>query len=133
MEAKKVLVVDDEEIIRDMLQEALNQGGYEVRLAGSAEEGMDILRKESIMVMFLDLNLPGMNGVELCKRIRKKNKLSIIYALTGYSNLFGLIECRDAGFDDFFTKPASIELLLEAAQDAFKKIERWKINDYDLV
>jgi DNA-binding response OmpR family regulator len=133
MEAKKVLVVDDEEIIRDMLQEALNRGGYEVRLAGSAEEGMDILRKESIMVMFLDLNLPGMNGVELCKRIRKKNKLSIIYALTGYSNLFGLIECRDAGFDDFFTKPASIELLLEAAQDAFKKMERWEVNDYDLV
>ena len=130
---KKVLVVDDEEIIRDLLQEALNQAGYDVRLAGSAEEGMDILRKESIMVMFLDLNLPEMNGVELCKRIRKENKIAIIYALTGYSNLFGLIECRHAGFDDFFTKPANLEIIMKAAQEAFEKIERWEVKNYDLM
>ena len=132
MSEKKILVVDDEETIRDMLQQAFTKAGYVVRLAESAEKAIEILRQESIMVMFLDLKLPGMNGVELCRQIRKENQIGIIYALTGYTDLFGLIECRGAGFDDFFTKPASIESLLEAAQDAFKRIERWKLNDYDL-
>ena len=132
MSEKKLLVVDDEGSIRDMLEEAFVKAGYAVRLAESAEKALDILRQESIMVMFLDLKLPGMNGVELCKRIRKENQIGIIYALTGYTDLFGLIECRGAGFDDFFTKPVSIELLLEATQEAFKRIERWKLNDYDL-
>ena len=132
MTEKKILVVDDEESIRDMLQQAFTKNGYKVYLAESAEKALEILRQESIMVMFLDLKLPGMNGVELCRQIRKENQIGIIYALTGYTDLFGLIECRGAGFDDFFTKPASIELLLEAAQDAFKRIERWKLNDYDL-
>jgi len=81
----------------------------------------------------LDLKLPGMNGVELCELIRKQNPLAIIHALTGFTDLFGLLECRKAGFDDFFTKPVSMEVLLEAAKDAFKKIERWKVDEYDLV
>ncbi len=132
MTERKILIVDDDESIRDMLEEAFSKAGYAVQSAESAEKAFDILRQESIMVMFLDLKLPGMNGVELCRRIRKENQLGIIYALTGYTDLFGLIECRGAGFDDFFTKPVSIELLLEATQEAFKRIERWKLNDYDL-
>jgi len=132
MAERKLLVVDDDESIREMLEEAFSKAGYEVRLAESAEKAMDILKQESIMVMFLDLKLPEMNGVDLCRRIRKENQIGIIYALTGYTDFFGLIECRGAGFDDFFTKPVSIELLLEATQEAFKKIERWNLNDYDL-
>jgi DNA-binding response OmpR family regulator len=129
---KKILVVDDEEVIRNMLQEFLSKNGYEVRLAESAETALDILRRESFMVMFLDLKLPGISGIELCKKIRKDNDVGIICAFTGYADLFGLIDCRRAGFDDFFTKPVKLELLLQAAQDAFAKLERWNIDDYDL-
>ncbi|MFC1814263.1 response regulator [Thermodesulfobacteriota bacterium] len=133
MSEKKILVVDDEEIIRDMFEHAFSQFGYEVRTAENAEEAMNVLRKESIMVMFLDLKLPGMSGVDLCKQIRKENQVGIIYAMTGHADLFGLLEWRGAGFDDFFAKPISIEMLLEAVQEAFKKIERWKIMEYELV
>ena len=123
------MVVDDEEAIRDMLHQVFTQAGYVVRLAEDAKKAIEILRQESIMVMFLDLKFPGMNGVDLCKKIRRDNQIGIIYGLSGFVDLFGLVECRTAGFDDIFIKPASTELLLEATREAFNKIERWKIND----
>jgi len=70
--------------------------------------------------------------MELCEKIRKDNPIGIIYAVTGYSDLFGLLECRKVGFDDFFTKPTNLELLFKAAEDAFEKIERWQLKEYDL-
>ena len=130
---KKILVVDDEEMICKMLEQAFSKAGYTVRTADGAEKAMNVLREDSIMVMYLDLNMPGMDGIELCKRLRIQNPLSIIHALTGYADLFGLLECRLAGFDDFFTKPVSIELLLDSAREAFKRLERWQVDEYELV
>ncbi len=126
MSERKLLVVDDEESIRDMFEEAFSRAGYLVQSAESAEEALEILKKENIHVMFLDLNLPGMNGLELSKQLRKDRPMDIIFAVTGYSSLFELAECREAGFDDYFNKPVNLKMLLKAAQDAFEKINRWK-------
>jgi len=73
-----------------------------------------------------------MNGVELCKKIRIKDRISIIHALTGYSNHYGLLESRTAGFDDFFVKPVKLDVIFRAAQDAFEKLARWKFSDLGL-
>ena len=130
---KKILVVDDEETIRDILVEAFQEAGYTVKSAESAEEALDILRDESIMVMYLDLKLPGMSGNELCQKIRMHNPLAFVCAITGYTDLFGLLECRKAGFDDFFKKPVTLSLLLESAKNAFQRLERWKVDEYELI
>ena len=132
MSEKKILIVDDESAVLDLLREVFSTNGYRVATAESAEKALEVLGNESIMVMFLDLKLPGMSGVDLCKQIRKDNRIAIIHALTGYVNIFGLFECRTAGFDDFFAKPADIGLLLQAAESAFKKIERWQFAEYEL-
>jgi CheY-like chemotaxis protein len=132
MNEKKILVVDDEVSILDMLKDAFSSAGYTVLTAESAENAIKIFRQESIMVMFLDLNLPGMSGLELCKLIRKQNQIGILYAFTGYSNFYGLLDCRAAGFDDFFVKPVKLDVLLKAAQEAFEKLERWEIDNYGL-
>lgn len=121
-----ILIVDDDPDIRNVFEQAFSRKGYVVRLSESAEETLKILKQENINVMFLDLNLPKMNGVELCKQIRKTNPMAIIYAVTGYASLFEVVDCRDAGFDDYFTKPVDLEILLKAAQDAFEKLDRWK-------
>jgi DNA-binding response OmpR family regulator len=126
MSEKKILVVDDEVHIRDMLGKAFSKAGYTVRLAESAEETLDILKDDKIQVMFLDLKLPGMNGLKLCRKIRKEFPIAIIHAITGYASLFELADCREAGFDDYFIKPVDLEVLFKAAQDAFEKIDRWK-------
>ena len=123
---RKILVVDNEVSILEMLTEVFSSAGYTVRTAENAEESLNILKEENIKVMFLDLDLPGTNGIDLCKVIRKNNQTSIIHAFTGSDNDYGLMECRAAGFDDFFIKPSGIKLLLRAAEDAFEKIERWE-------
>ncbi len=126
MSEKKILVVDDEEVIRDILEQAFSKAGYTVRSAESGEKALEILKDEKIQVMFLDLNMPEMNGVELCRKIRKDFPMAIIHAVTGYSSLFELSDCREAGFDDYFNKPVNLELLFKAARDAFDKLDRWK-------
>jgi DNA-binding response OmpR family regulator len=122
----KILVVDDEEQIRDLYSLAFARAGYTVMMAESAEKALEIMKKTPSMVLFLDLNLPGMNGVDLCRQIRKGWPMAICYAVTGYTSLFELSDCRDAGFEDYFLKPASISELVEAASQAFKKLARWK-------
>lgn len=130
---QRILVVDDEASIREVLERALARKGYVVRTAASGEEALEVLRRDSLMVMFLDIHLGGMNGLELCSRIRIDNPIAVLYALTGYTDLFGLLECRKAGFDDFFTKPVSLKVLGEAAEAAFEKLERWDVAGYELL
>ena len=123
-ESRKILVVEDEETIRLVLYEAFREEGYEVICAEDAEEALRLLTLD-IKVMFLDLKLPGdMDGIDLCKRIRENNKSACIYALTGHSTLYELSDCREAGFDDYFTKPAKLEMLLMAAKEGFDKVDR---------
>ena len=122
----KILVVDDEMSIRSLFEEVLSEAGYDVHLAENGELALDILKREEIGVIFLDLRLFGMNGIELCRNIRKTNPVSMIYAMTGWAALFEIEECREAGFDDYFTKPVSPETLSKAVEDAFEKLKRWK-------
>jgi DNA-binding NtrC family response regulator len=122
----KILVVDDEVSIRDLLKDTFNNAGYDVRLAEGAEQAFDILKEEDIKVIFLDLKLFGMNGIELCKQIKKNNPITIIFAMTGWAALYEIEECREAGFDDFFKKPTKTDILLKAVDDAFEKLDRWR-------
>jgi CheY-like chemotaxis protein len=122
---RKLLIVDDESSVRDLFQSALSDSGYQVHLAENGEQALDILKQHDIDLIFLDLKLFGMNGIELCRRIRKDKPVSIIYAITGWAGLFEVEECREAGFDDFFTKPVHLDIIFKAVESAFEKLERW--------
>jgi DNA-binding response OmpR family regulator len=124
--AKHILLVDDEVAVLKMMTRAFTRAGYEVETAESAEEAMELIKTYKYMVFFLDLNLPGMNGIDLCRRIRKDNPLTILYAVTGFATTFEVFDCRQAGFEDYFTKPVELKKLLEAAEQAFQKLARWK-------
>jgi CheY-like chemotaxis protein len=123
---KAILVVDDEISIREIFEETFHDTDYALRSAENADQALDILNGKNIDVIFLDLKLFGMNGIELCRQIRKSKPVSLIYAITGWSTLFEIEECREAGFDDYFTKPVTIELIIKAVDDAFEKLNRWK-------
>ena len=122
----KILVVDDDEAIINLLEQAFSRAGYDVKSAQSSENALELLQNEKIHVMFLDLNMPGMNGIELCRKIRKDMPMANIFAVTGYASLFELADCREAGFDDYFKKPVNIKILVDTARNAFEKISRWK-------
>ncbi len=123
--SKRILVVDDEPNVLRSMERVLGAAGYDVITASDPTEALELLTAESTPVIFLDLNMPRLNGLELCRRIRSMDPISIIYSFTGCAQLFELHECRAAGFDDYLTKPVSSELLLEAARAGFEKIERW--------
>ena len=125
---KKILVVDDEASIRELFEDILGSSGYEIHTAEGAEQALEILRQENIGVIFLDLKLFGMNGIELCRQIRKSNPVSMIYAMTGWAPLYEIEECRESGFDDVFAKPVKTEVLFKAVEDAFEKLSRWARN-----
>ena len=122
----KILIVDDEKAIITLMEQIFSRAGYEVKSAESGKEALELLEEDKIQVMFLDLNMPGMNGIELCKAIRKDMPMAMIFAVTGYASLFELSDCREAGFDDYFKKPVKIKALLATAESAFEKINRWK-------
>lgn len=122
---KKFLVVDDDVSIRDMFQSAFEDSGYDVYVAENAQQALHVLEEQDIDLIFLDLKLFGMNGIDLCRQIKRNKTLSIVYAMTGWTGLFEVAECREAGFDDYFTKPIPLDLLSKAIEDAFEKLSRW--------
>jgi DNA-binding response OmpR family regulator len=124
--ANQVLFVDDDAAIREVFSIQFSKKGFGVLAAASSEDALDLLAENSIKVVFLDLQLPGMSGVALCREIKKRNPIACVFAVTGHRSLFELTECREAGFEDYFTKPMQMPILLDAADQAFKRIERWK-------
>jgi len=123
--ARKILFVDDEAPIRRAFEIGASKAGYEVRCAASAEEALEALASEVFHVIFTDLNMPTMNGVDLCREIRRDHPMPVVYAMTGYASLYDMADCRDAGFDDVFQKPIGIDRLLKAVEDGFEKVDRW--------
>ena len=103
-EKKKLLIVDDEKNIRLMLTQCLNDN-YDVDIAVNGEEGLvQILTKEYDLVM-LDIKMPGLNGMEVLKRVRDKNINTKIIMMTAYGTVEKAVEAMKLGFVDFISKP----------------------------
>lgn len=107
-----ILLVDDEPRIADTLSFGLTENGYSVAVAYDGQTGYDMFHQESFDLLVLDINLPGMNGYELCKRIRAENEKVPIIMLTALSTLDDKIEGYDAGADDYILKPFEFRELL---------------------
>ncbi len=110
--AKKVLIVDDEEHILELIRFNLEKE-YQVRTAGSGEEALDVLRKEDMDLMILDLMLPGMDGIQVCNFIRNHKDLKQlpIIMLTAKNEDSDRILGLEVGADDYLSKPFNIREL----------------------
>ncbi len=100
----RILVVDDEKEIADLIEIYLVSDGYKVLKADNAEEGLEILGKEDVHLVLLDIMMPGMNGLEMCKKIRETNNIPIIM-LSAKSTDLDKILGLGTGADDYVTKP----------------------------
>lgn len=123
---KRLLIVDDEESVRELFAEVFQKAGYAVKTARSAEEAMEIMKTNPYMLMILDLKLPGMSGVELCRKIKENWPMAVPVAVTGYASYFELSHCREAGFEDYFIKPVSMEELINSVEAAYHRLQRWR-------
>jgi CheY-like chemotaxis protein len=123
---RRILIVDDEQPIRDLFMRTLARLGCSIEGASSAGEALEIMGRQPAEILFLDLNLPGMNGLELCRTVSRQWPWAIPIAVTGYASMFELLACREAGFEDYFVKPVVLTELLTAGELACKKVARWK-------
>ena len=110
---EKILIIEDEDSIRGFLKINLNRNGFEVLETDNGEEGLNILELQNPVLVILDVMLPGMNGFEVCKKIReKKDKIGIIM-LTAKGQDMDKIMGLEYGADDYMVKPFNpMELLL---------------------
>ena len=104
MAETNILVVDDEQEIADLVEIYLVSDGYKVFKASNAQDGLDILDKEDIHLCLLDTMMPGMNGLEMCKKIRETNNIPIIM-LSAKSTDLDKILGLGTGADDYVVKP----------------------------
>jgi two-component system copper resistance phosphate regulon response regulator CusR len=111
-DVRKILIVEDEQKIADTLKLGLNENGYVAEAAYNGDIGWKIFQDHSFDLVVLDINIPGINGYELCKCIRAKNANIPIIMLTALSSLNDKIEGYDAGADDYIIKPFEFRELL---------------------
>ena len=110
-DTKKILVVDDEPQILRVLRRGLEGQGFEVETAADGQQGLDIFRGTAPNLIITDLRMPGLDGVELCRRIRQSSTLPIV-VLSVKGDEATKVEALDAGADDYVTKPFGIDELL---------------------
>lgn len=114
MEQTRILVVEDERKIADTLKMGLGENGFEVEVAYDGKIAYQLLFSRNFDLAILDINLPGMNGYDLCKAIRYRGKNMLVIMLTSLSSLDDKVEGYDAGADDYLVKPFEFrELLLK--------------------
>ncbi len=104
MAETSILIVDDEQEIADLVEIYLVSDGYRVFKANSAQEGLDILEKEEIHLVLLDIMMPGMTGLEMCKKIRETNNIPIIMISAKSTDLDKILGLG-TGADDYVAKP----------------------------
>src|SRR5688572_25891021 len=112
MDEPAILIVEDEQKIADTLKLGLSENGYHVDVAYDGIIGLKLFESNSFTLVVLDINLPGLNGYELCRKIRAKNSQIPIIMLTALSSLDDKIEGYDSGADDYIIKPFEFKELL---------------------
>jgi len=108
----EVLVVDDEPAVRQALLRALTFEGYEVRLAGDGHAALDSLLTDPADAVLLDVSMPGIDGLEVCRRLRAAGDRTPILMLTARHATADRVAGLDAGADDYLVKPFALEELL---------------------
>lgn len=108
----RLLVVEDEPKIADSLKKGLEQEGFAVDKAGDGVEGYDFASTESYDLIILDLMLPSMDGMELCRQLRERDVKVPILMLTARDNIEDKVKGLNNGADDYLTKPFAFEELL---------------------
>ena len=124
----KVLIVEDEDAIAEIERDYLDLSGFDVTLASDGKEGLDIALKEDFDIIILDIMLPGMDGFDICKEIRKEKDIPIIMVSAKKEDI-DKIRGLGIGADDYMTKPFSPSELVARVKAHLARYERLLTNN----
>jgi two-component system response regulator MprA len=108
----RILVVDDESAVREAVERALRLDGYEVAVAGDGREALETLEERAPDALVLDVLMPRIDGLELCRRLRGRGDRTPVLMLTARDAVADRVAGLDAGADDYLVKPFALEELL---------------------
>jgi len=109
MANEQILVVDDEELVRWTFNATLSDEGYQVTLAGTGEEALDLFHKKKFDLVILDIKLPGIDGDEVLKKIREEDPASLVIMVTAHGGVESAVQCMKLGAFHYVQKPFDID------------------------
>lgn len=130
METGKILIVDDEKGMRDLLSKVLKKEGYQVFVAQDGEEGLDVIKSQSVDIVIADLDMPVMNGIEMIKCAKEFDPSLTIIIITAYASMESAIEALKLGAYDYLIKPFNIEQVKLTVTKAFERLFLISQNKY---
>ena len=133
MEFKKnrILIIEDESDIGELLEYNLQKEGYDTILANNGESGLEIARKEKPNLLILDLMLPGIDGLDVCRLIKSDSDIKdiSIVMLTALGQEEDIVKGLESGADDYITKPFSFKVLIARIQSVLRRGQVEELND----
>lgn len=120
-EQVRILVVDDEEIVRDMLQDTLSKTGYKVQTARDGLDAISQIENEPFEIIITDLKMPGMNGAELLERILKLNPDICVLIITAYATVESAVNAMKVGAYDYICKPFELDEMKVVVEKAAER------------
>lgn len=132
---KSILIIEDEPDIQEMIAFNLQQDGYHVTSSMSGEEGLQLIIRNQPDLVLLDLMLPGIDGLEVCKKVRSNTELNNvnIIMLTAKGEEADIVTGLEMGADDYMTKPFSPRILLARVKSVLRRNEENGIEDEKLI
>lgn len=122
--ADRILIIEDDKKIARFIELELTHEGYEVEIAHDGREGLGMAQAFTYQTILLDLMLPKLSGIEVCRRIRQKDEKTPIIMLTAKDDISDKVTGLDIGADDYLTKPFAIEELLARIRVVLKRNAR---------
>jgi two-component system response regulator MprA len=125
----RILIIEDEDRIRQFLQRGLSFEGYRIDAASEGQTGLDLFRENPPDLVLLDLMLPGMDGLEVCRRIRAASEVPILM-LTAKETIEDRVVGLDAGADDYLVKPFAFDELVARVRALLRRAQPTKPQVY---
>ena len=123
---KNILVIDDESTVRALLKEIIMDMNYGFFEAARAEKGLKILEKEEISLVFLDIQLPNTNGLDILPKIKDLYPNTPVYLISAFHNMESVIKNMNLKVEGFIPKPFDIYKINEIVESELEKGDKWK-------
>ncbi|WP_118951682.1 response regulator transcription factor [Taibaiella helva] len=130
---KKILLIEDEAAVVNLLKRGLEEEGHEISVAMDGRSGFEMATRHYFDALIVDIMLPGMNGIEICRNLREQNFVAPILMLTALGSTENIVTGLDSGADDYLVKPFNFAELLARLRTLFRRkmglIEDGAVND----